>query len=94
MLWHYTKRACFHSVTMALHYVVLAAGVALEALLQFPDVASSVGLAAYVPTAWAGWYTLAIAGLTLAARLRSLLWKKDHDDAFPSERAGPDPRGA
>lgn len=94
MFWHYTKSACFHSVTMALHYVVFAAGVALEALFQFPDVASSVGLAQYVPTQWAGWYTIAIAGLTLAARLRSIFWKKEHDHGLPSELAGPDPRGS
>jgi len=70
----WTKIKAFHwnSLTVAWSHILAWVGVVMEALYQFPDVAQSLGLAQYVPPAYLGRYTFAIAALTLGARLRTL----------------------
>jgi len=69
-MWERIKRFHNYSVTVGFAHALTWVGVAMEALYQFPDVASSVGLATYVPPAYLGRYTMVLAALTLAARLR------------------------
>lgn len=66
------KIKAFHrySETVGLAHALIWIGVAMEAVVQFPEVAQSVGLASVVPPAYLGVYTWVIAGLTLMARLR------------------------
>jgi hypothetical protein len=68
----FEKIKAFHqySCTVGLAHAMTWLGLGMEALAEFPDVASSVGLQAVVPPAYLGHYTLVIAGLTLAARMR------------------------
>lgn len=70
-MWQKLKVFHLYSETVLLAHVLGWVGVAMEALYQFPDVASSVGLASVVPPAYLGRYTMVIAMLTLGARLRN-----------------------
>ena len=72
MLWTRIKAFHRYSLTVGLAHVLAWLGTAMEGLYLFPDVAQSVGLASVVPPAYLGHYTLAIAALTLGARLRTL----------------------
>lgn len=76
-MWEKIKAWCMHSETVALHYVLAVVGVVVAALLQFPDVASSVGLAQYIPTSFVGYYTFGIAIITIAVRLRGVAYNID-----------------
>ena len=78
-MWEKVKAFHKYSETVALAHALGWLGLAMEALAQFPDVASSVGLATFVPPAYLGKYTLALAGLTLFARLRRFS-EPDHKD--------------
>jgi hypothetical protein len=69
-MWERIKKFHRYSETVGLAHALTWVGVAMEGLAQFPDVAASSGLAAIVPPAYLGHYTIAIAGLTLFARLR------------------------
>lgn len=69
---------CRYSETLALHYLLFGVGAVFEMLVMFPDVASSVGLAQFVPPAYLGYYTMAIAGLTIVARMRRF-YQPDED---------------
>jgi hypothetical protein len=71
-MWDKIKAFHRRSMTIALAHGLAWLGLGMEALMQFPDVANAVGLAQYVPPVYLGRYTIAIAVLTLAARLRSL----------------------
>ena len=72
MLWDRIKAFHGRSLTIGLAHALTWVSLAMEGLYQFPDVAQAVGLQQYVPPAYLGRYTLAIAVLTLGARLRSL----------------------
>jgi hypothetical protein len=76
------RRFCRDSETLFLHYVLFIAGMALEAITMFPDVAASVGLVQVVPPAYLGLYTMGIAALTIFARLRRFY--EDNDHGLPS----------
>lgn len=69
-MWDRIKAFHRYSETVALAHALTWVGLFMEALVQFPDVAQSVGLSAVVPPAYLGRYTIVIAGLTLFARLR------------------------
>lgn len=76
---HRLKLLSLHSLTVFWTYVLGLGAIVLQLLLEFPDVANSVGLPQYVPTQFLPWYTGAIALLTLGARLRSIL-SDEHKD--------------
>jgi hypothetical protein len=71
-MWERVKEFHRRSLTIGLAHALGWVSLGMEALVQFPDVAQSVGLASVVPPAYLGRYTLVIAILTLFARLRSL----------------------
>jgi hypothetical protein len=89
---HHCKVACFHSATVAVGYAGVVASAAVEAVLQFPDVATTLGLQQYVPPKYAGLFMFGLSALTLLARFRTILWKdQDHgpDHVDPGVRSGP-----
>ncbi len=80
----HTKRLTFHSLTVAWTYVMFAASAGMELLFQVPDVAGQFGIASWVPPRWLPWYTFSMAGITLVARLRSIIWRDDrHEEDHP-----------
>jgi hypothetical protein len=79
VMWERLKRFHRYSETVALAHALGWLGLFMEAIAQFPDVASTVGLASIVPPAYLGKYTIVIAGLTLFARLRRFS-EPDHKD--------------
>lgn len=84
--WHGLKYISLGSLTVAWTYVMLVASAAMEVLLAFPDVDLQFNLGQFIPPKWLPVYTAAIAGLTLLARLRSIVWKTDHVQDFIRER--------
>lgn len=78
-VYHF-KVVCFHSVTVMWSYILALAGVALEALMMFPDVSNSLGLAQFIPPKYTPFYMFGIAAITLVARLRSILGHKEDRD--------------
>jgi len=78
--WDRVKAFHQRSATIAVAHFVTWVGLGMEALFMFPDVASSVGLAQYVPPAWAGPYTIGIAVITIAARLRGLVAARNREE--------------
>lgn len=80
---HHFKVACFHSLTVFVCYVGMVLSAGLEALLQFPDLATTLGLQQYVPAKYVPLFVFVMAGLSLAGRMRSIMRKPD---------AQPDPR--
>ena len=77
-MWGCIWCSSFRSLTVLWSYVLAAGAVIMEARAQFPDVATSVGLAQYVPPNWLPKYTFAIAVLTLLARMRTLFRHVEH----------------
>jgi len=77
------------SSTLLLHSVLVVASVVMQAMVEFPDVATSVGLQQFVPPAHLPAYTMAIAICTIVARLRRL---PPQGNSNASDPAGPSPR--
>lgn len=63
-------RVSYRSLTIAWSYALAAIGLWLEVAPILADILP--GVADYVPPAWAGRYTLAIAIITFAARMRTI----------------------
>jgi hypothetical protein len=78
------KVSCFHSVTIAWSYLLMAGGLALETMAQLADTLTTLGFASYLPPPWLGRYTLAIGVITTAARMRSIVGRKEGNDASSS----------
>lgn len=76
-VWHRVKCLCLHSLTMGWSYFLLFASTILELIFQIPDVWNTLegsGLTQYIPPHWLPWFTGAIALITIAARLRGILY--------------------
>jgi len=78
------------STTLLLHSGLVGASVVMQAMVEFPDVATSVGLQQFIPPAHLPAYTMAIAGCTIVARLRRLPPAQGNTNA--PDPAGPSPR--
>lgn len=90
--WHGIKYITFGSMTVAWTYLLLVGSAAMEVLLAFPDVDLQFNLGQFVPPKWLPVYTAAIAGLTLVARLRSIVWRQDRVQDYIRERTDPEAR--
>lgn len=77
LAWWLARHWSCHSLTVFWSYLLGVGAVALELVLEFPDVSTSLGLGQYVPTKYVPFYMFGVAALTLAARLRSIIWHVD-----------------
>lgn len=75
--WCHCKSACFRSATVAWSYVALVASALVEVLFQYPDISAALGVQQYLPSEDVPYYVFAMMAVTLAARLRSILFKKE-----------------
>jgi hypothetical protein len=90
--WLHCKRLSFGSLTMAWTYFMFAASAFMELLFQVPDVAAQFGFHDWVPPRWMPWYTAGMAVITLAARMRSIIWRDDRIEEYVRHYTD-DPKG-
>jgi len=83
---HHFKVACFHSITVAACYVGILLSAGFEVILQVPDLATTLGLQQYVPSQYVPLWVFAMAAISLAARLRSIVQRKTDAQSDPGVR--------
>lgn len=88
--WHHLKYISFGSMTVAWTYLMLVGSAVMEVLLAFPDVDLQFNLGQFVPPKWLPVYTAAIAGITLVARLRSIVWRQDRVQDYIRKSTDPE----
>lgn len=75
--WKWMQVISFQSFTMAWSYFMLLASALMEVLFMFPDVDLQFNLGQYVPSKYLPVYTASIAGITIMARMRGIIWQRD-----------------
>lgn len=87
---HHFKVVCFHSLTVLFCYLGMLLSAGFGALLEFPDLATTLGLQQYIPAKYVPIFVFIMAGLSLAGRMRSILRRAT--DAQSDLGVRPEPR--